>query len=262
MAELIELLIPKAKAQQSNIIAQPSFGTITSGGTDETAASVLLTSNATAAAVGDEFTVSVAIDTAGTEIAEYRVVIDFDPEVLSVVDSDPTTAGTQIEFTDALFTIEDPANDNTVSSVGRIRLNAEAPTGQSLAVNKNVATVTFQAQSVGTGNIAVVDGVVGSQLIRSGGTAIAFTNNEIGVNVSTVAANPGTGQNNGQNNGGQNGNPSNPGGTPVSNPVGNGGTPLPNTSIVFGLESYLLLLAGIVSILISVLLKQPKNPDN
>src|SRR6185369_220144 len=176
MTNVIDILVPKVHAQDAT--SQPTFGSIDVGGGTTSNALILLTSRKTSVKVGDKFKVKVHVKTNGLTISEYRLVIDFDPAKLTVIDQDSVTDGTQIKLLDTVFTVADPTNDNTVSSVGRIRLNA-AVTGQTQAVDADVAEIEFQAQALGTTTVKVVEGVTGSQIVREAGVGLGFTANEV-----------------------------------------------------------------------------------
>jgi hypothetical protein len=125
----------------------------------------------------------VEVKTGQFSINEYRVVIDFDPTKLQVVDAEPSTPGTQISFLDTVFQVS--GGNNSTSAAGRITLIAKTISGNALQVNRKVAKVTFQAQSTGTSNIQTATGATGSQLINANGVAIANTVNNLTVNITT-----------------------------------------------------------------------------
>lgn len=180
MADFIQL-IPVISAQNLDGVAQPTFGNITTSGGGGTTATILLSSDKTSVDVGDTFTVKVNVKTNNFAISEYKIVINFDRSVLTVVDQDSATPGTQIKLLDDVFTVSDPATGNIVSTSGVITLNAKTVSGNSFQVNKDVAEIQFQAQAAGVPEISILQGVNNSQLIRSNGTSLNFTTNELTV---------------------------------------------------------------------------------
>src|SRR5690606_1693131 len=115
-------LIPAVNAQELDGLLQPTFGPLeldTGGGTTS---SITLTASSTNVTVGESFDLDIEIKTGAFTINEYRIVIDFNPTRLSVVDAENTVSGTQIEFLDTVFEVDE--GDNTVSTAGRITLIA------------------------------------------------------------------------------------------------------------------------------------------
>lgn len=183
-------LIPVVNAQELDTIAQPTFGVIDIGTQGGSLATVLLNSSSTAVKVGDRFKVTIEVKTNEQSINEYKILVDYDATKLSVVDQDSNTPGTQITFLDTVFSVSDPANDNIASSTGRITLLASTPSGNGFSVNRNVAEIEFQAQQIGAPTIKIVQGAVGTQLLRTNGTALSFTPNEVAVQISSIEVTP------------------------------------------------------------------------
>jgi hypothetical protein len=182
----ISELIPKVSAQPTDTAAQPTFGTLDISGGGTSIASVSLTADSTAVAVGQTFEVDIDIATGSFTVKEYRIVIDFDTTRLSVVDADTTTSGTQIDFLDTVFAV-DPGN-NFVSASGRITLVAQTPSSNALQINRTVARITFQVQDTGTTTIEPVSGIEGTQLINENGIAIASSLNSLTVSASAQSS--------------------------------------------------------------------------
>lgn len=182
----LEDLIPVVEAQGADTSAQPTFGTLTVGGGTSTSATVTLTSDSTNVKVGDTFTVQMEVATGNFSINEYRLVVNFDPAKLRVVDAQSNNPGTQIELTDTIFQVS--GNNNNVSAAGLINLIASTPSGNALQVNRNVARITFQAQSTGVAVIQPVSGIDGTQLINENGIAIASTLNSLTINLSQTGS--------------------------------------------------------------------------
>jgi hypothetical protein len=176
-------IFPIVEAQSLDSIAQPTFGPIDVSGGSTASASMLLKSSKTSAVVGEKFKVTVEIKTNTVTINEYRIVIDFDPARLQVVDQDTTTPGTQVKLLDTIFTVATPATDNIVSSTGRITLIAKVASGNAFQVNRDVAEIEFQAQTAGSTAIKIFQDVNGSRLIRQSGVGVAFTPNQVTVQI-------------------------------------------------------------------------------
>lgn len=190
MASLIEFLIPKVEAQSSDGISQPTFGEITAGTGTTTTSSVLLNWNNPAVRVGGKFKVRIEIKTGDFKISEYKAVVTYNKDFLSVVDKDPASPGTQVAMLDTLLTIADPSVDN-VANEGRVSVTAKAPSGVDYQINKEVIEIEFQAQKLGQTKIQVATAVDGTRLTRLNGQPIAFNVNEVNVNIAqAVAQNP------------------------------------------------------------------------
>jgi len=175
-------IIPLVQAQTADAIAQPTFGVIQAGGGSTATASVLLTSSATTVNEQDSFAVQVRINTNGIGISEYRLSISYDPTFLSIIDSDTTTPGVQIEFNDPVFQISDPSKNNLASTSGTIILDAKNPSGNTDIPRNNVlvATIHFQAFKAGQDIINVVNtGQNSTQLITLSGTTLDYSQNYI-----------------------------------------------------------------------------------
>lgn len=183
LSELDLNLIPRVGATGGDANLQPTFGTLTGVSIPGTTASIALTASSTSVGVGGQFTVDVEVKTGSFTINEYRIVVDFDPTKMQVVDAEPNTPGTQISFLDTVFQVS--GGNNSTSAAGRITLIAKTISGNALQVNRKVARITFQAQSTGTSNIQTATGASGSQLINANGVAIANTVNNLTINIGT-----------------------------------------------------------------------------
>jgi hypothetical protein len=249
MGSLIRNLIPNASAQTLDAVSQPTFGAIDTGGASTITGSVLLTTDKTAVKVGETFKVRIEIKTNDVNITEYRIAIDFDPTKFKVVDADTQTQGTQIRVLDDIFTIQNIQEDNTVASVGRIRLKAVTPSAP-IAVNKIVAEFEMQAQAVGTSAIKIVEGSTGTQLVRQAGVGLAYTSNEISIQITTQQQTTTT-----------TGQPTTTGSTTTSTTTTGQsttttGTQIPATAIGDSLFTALSLLGGLCLIVLGFLLRR------
>lgn len=236
-------------AQSANSTAQPTFGILDGGSTPTTLATVTLTASSTAINIGDTFTVDVQINTGNFLINEYRLVLNFDAARLSVVDSEPNVAGNQIEFLDSIFDVESGGNSVTA---GKINLTASTPSGNALQVNRTVARIKFQAQSLGTTTITPASGVQGTQLINQNGIALATTLNSVTVvlrqgqntTVTTTTTTNNTTTSSGSNTS-----------TTTSNPGGGGN--LPDTGI--GDSNPLILIMGAMLVILGINLSRQRK---
>ena len=185
MPSLQELIIPKVNAQ-SDTVAQPTFGTIDVGGDSVGVSStVLVSSDKTSVNVGDTVTLRVEVNTKEIAINEYRIILDFDPARFTVLDQNPDVSGTQVTLLDTIFEVQNPQNENVVQN-GRLTLVAKTESGNSFTVNRDVAEIKLQAQSVGSSIIKIVEGSSGTQLIRQTGFGVSFTTNEVTVGITTT----------------------------------------------------------------------------
>lgn len=179
-------IIPKVSAQ-SDAIAQPTFGTIDGGDNQTTNAQVLLNTDTTEVEVGDQFTMRIELQTGDIEINKYNLIIEFDPNVFTVIDNNANESGTQVLLLDTVFSTTDIATDNVVDTLdGEIVVNAQISAANDLSVNRNVVEITFQAQTIASSVIRVKEGSDGTQLIRSSGQTVSYTTNQRTIDVVTA----------------------------------------------------------------------------
>lgn len=183
MDEFLKRLVPVVSA---DTIAQPTFGTLNITSTDtESGTRVDLESDQNSVKIGDNITVKVFIQTGpDVSISEFRLVIEFDQNILSVVDQDLGTLGTQIKSTNPNFVVQDPSTDN-LASLGRARLIASLSGGgdTSLSAKTEVAEIAFNAQSIANTSVKISTGSTGTQLKTSAGRLIGFTTSEKQISV-------------------------------------------------------------------------------
>lgn len=251
MASILNL-IPVVSAQDFDALSQPTFGSIDIGTSNGQAATVLLSSSSTSSTVGSKFKINVAINTGEQQINEFKIVVEYDSTKLSVVDQDSNSTGTQIRLVDTVFTVSNPVTDNVATQTGRITLLASTPSGSSFSVNRNVAEIEFQSQSIGTAGIKVVQGSVGTQLIRSNGAGLDYSPNELSIQILTITEEPETPVTPEPNT------PTTPT-TPVTPPV----TEIPDTAIT-GFEPLIPISLGLFFMLLGLTLisrkvKKPKK---
>jgi len=130
------------------------------------------------------------VKTGDLKVSEFKVVVTYSKDFLSVVDKDPASPGTQVTMLDTILTIADPSIDN-IASEGRISVNAKAPSGTDYQINKEVIEIEFQAQRVGQTKVQVATAVDGTRLTRLNGQPIAFNVNEINTTIAqATASNP------------------------------------------------------------------------
>jgi stringent starvation protein B len=191
---LIDILpLGKISAQTLDGISQPTFGTLEITGGGGARASVLLKSDKTSVKEGETFKVRIEVKTGETAatINEYRLYVDFNPNRLTVIDQDSETEGTQISLLDTIFQVEDKETQNKVTQDGRITLIAKTASGNSFQVNREVAEIEFQARTTGTTTIKVVEGSSGTQLVRESGIGLAYTSNQITVELTSQSTQAG-----------------------------------------------------------------------
>lgn len=188
MDEIINTIFPKVLAQAADAVAQPTFGEIVSGTSGSTTSTVLINWENPSLKVGDRFKIRVEINTGTVRISEYKIAIKFNRNLLSVIDQDVTTPGTQVTFLDSVFNIAEPGLQNIVEN-DTINLIATAPEGEEYQLDKEVMEVEFQVQAAGNSLIQVFQGTNGTQLTKLNGQPIQYSINEISVN---AVANSGT----------------------------------------------------------------------
>lgn len=133
------------------------------------------------------------INTGTIQIIEYQVVLEFEANRLSVIDASPSEAGNQIEFIDDVFDVINEGNIVTVDSntgKGKITLIANNPDQIGLAVNRTVARITFQPQTLGTTTLKHINGIDGTILYNEQQVALQSTRNDL-----TITIQEGTGTN-------------------------------------------------------------------
>ena len=193
-------------------------------------------------------------------------MIGYDATLLSIIDSDANTTGTQIEFNDKDFQIADPANNNIVSTnTGLILLHAKVPGGNSELPRNNilVGTIHFQSQKIGQAVINVINsGQNATQLITLQGTTVDYSQNQI----TTIVQNPLVTSSSGNNNSSIQ--------TSISSTItsSNGSTPfstqsstitqkIPNTGIADSPWTFFTFIIGGILIILGVILGRDQKTE-
>jgi len=259
MANFINI-IPVVEAQSADAVAQPTFGPIEVGGGSTVSSSVLIRSDKTAVKVGDTFKVKVEIKTNNITINEYKVVVDFDPNLLSVMDQDSNTQGTQVSLLDTVFQVSNPVVNNTVLN-GRVIIDAKAASGNAFQVNRDVVEVQFQAQASGSATIKLTQGADGTQLTKLEGNSVSFTSNEI---TTLITSQSGGLSSNSSTSAGFNSSISviRPSSSSLLSSISPDNTVIPKTAITDNPELLFSLLIGLVLIITGISLTSRKNKNN
>lgn len=93
---------------------------------------------------GENAEVDIYLDTIDKSINEYKLIFVYDPSHIRINDADTDSDGTQIEFLDTLFDL----NDNYASNDGTISLQASLGSGESTVMeNVLVAKINFTVLS-------------------------------------------------------------------------------------------------------------------
>ncbi|MCA9380884.1 hypothetical protein KC678_01325 [Candidatus Dojkabacteria bacterium] len=245
--DLKELIIPSVNAQAVDALSQPTFGPIDVGSNSSQTGSVLVSADKTQVEVGDLITVTVSVNTNGTPISEYRITVDFDATKFTVIDTDTETEGTQVTLVDPVFTIENPVEDNTVSSLGRIRVIAKSE--EQLSINRNVIEFQLQAQAPGLTSLRVItEGDEPTQLVREAGVGLSYTGNEVSMTIQsdTVVPEPTTPE------------PTTP---TTQEPTTQSPTYIPDTAIEDYLPQAIPVLFGVFLLVLGVSLLRKKEED-
>jgi hypothetical protein len=187
MDNFLDLIIPTVAAQSADAVAQPTFGSLDGVSTPGALSTVLVSLDKTSAGIGDIITAQIEIKTNDIAISEYRIALDYDATKLTALDQDVTVAGTQSNLLDTIFLTPDPENQNKViisGDIGRIFLKATVQTpGSAFQVNRKVLEVKFQAQATGDVKLKIAQGVDATQLIKSDGSTVSFTPNEVTLSI-------------------------------------------------------------------------------
>lgn len=251
MANLIELVVPKINAQ-ADAVAQPTFGSINIGGGSGITGQVLLNSDKTSVEVGERFKVRVQVNTNDVNIEEYRIIINFDPTKIQIVDADSETQGIQVRKLDTVFSPEEIQNDNVSNNnLGTVKYVAKSSTPVSL--NTEVIEIEFQAQATGRSTIELIEGAAGTQLIRQAGQGLVFTPNRITLEVAQTQNTPDP--------------EPQPQPNPQPQPGGNTGTNpvppvIPDTSISSDLIALLTVMAGMIFVLVGTALSRSSEDED
>lgn len=260
MASLIDIIVPKVEAQSTDVIAQPTFGTIDAGLGSTTNSNILLKAqnNITSYKVGDTFKVTVTVNTGSVKISEYKIAVKFDSNKLHVKDEDTNTNGTQVTLLDNVFSVADVANNNIVQD-SQVIVDAKAPTGTDAAVNRDVVVIEFQAQSEGTTLVSVNQAVDGARLTKLNGQPINFTTSELNIQISSATGNP---QPNPNPNPNPQPNPPPP--SPVSTSTGgnNNGGSIPKTGIADGPSYFISIIFGVLLIVVGLSISLGKKKEH
>lgn len=252
----LEKLIPRVSAQ-ADVNVQPTFGNLDVDTSTSSRAVVSLTTSSTSVVVGNTFEVDVRIDTNGVRIKEFDIIIDFDTTKLSVVDAEPTELGTQIEFLDTIFEVENNGNFVDISE-GRITLRASTPTQIAYEIpGRSIARIQFQSQETGTTLINTVKDASGTRLVNSQDRVIALNYNDLTISSAQSATSTTTTGNTDT--------------VPTSTTGGNtnttsttgstGGGDLPDTGVE-EIINFLPFILGIGLIILGIMLSRSRKPAN
>lgn len=182
--------IPTVQAQELDSVAQPTFGplNVEGGGTTSESVQILLSADNSTVAVGETFTVSVELNTGDNiSISEYQISLLYDPLKLSVVDQDPSTAGVQVNFTDTIFSLAEPTEDNNFASSTSGIIFLKATTEFPVTVNREVFEIRFQAQSGGSADIQIDTTPIDGTRLRRETTDIPYTDSSVSLTVDSAA---------------------------------------------------------------------------
>jgi len=151
-------LVPKVKAQGVDTYVSPTIPFIPPSGPNPTTKIsptpkldqpyIILESSFKNVSPGDKFTVQVKIHTQGTPIQGFKFLVKYDPALLSVIDTDQSTAGTQINYLNSFF-IPDQHIVEETETRGEIFIIASSAEDTTTISNISVAIIEFEAQNEG-----------------------------------------------------------------------------------------------------------------
>lgn len=149
----------KVKAQTIDEVASPTIpfdppvvGTTPTPLVGGDGPSITLTTSKVTFATGERFKVQVVIDTDGEQIDSYSFQIIYNPGILRVIDLDPSTVETQIDFRDTFFV----ASENSASQItGIINLTASTNAGSATITQRTVAEIEFETLVQGASEIEI-----------------------------------------------------------------------------------------------------------
>jgi len=118
---------------------------------------IMLTSSFQNVSPGDKFTVQVKIHTQGTPIQGFKFLVKYDPALLSVVDTDQSTAGKQINYLNSFF-IPDQHIIEETETRGEIFIIASSAEDTTTISNISVAIIEFEAKSEGFAEVKLEKG--------------------------------------------------------------------------------------------------------
>lgn len=248
MIDLKEILIPTVNAQSADTFAQPTFGPVEGGSGGTSAGSIFVSTNKTDIDIGETFEVTVSVNSNNIPVNAIQIVVDFNPALLTVLDSNNTAQGTQVTIVDQVFDTVDPAVDNIVTEDGQIRVVLTTPSA--VTVDGDIIRFTMQSQSSGSATIVVNESSDGSVLQQSDGSDLAYTSNQNTIDISTTIFGEGE-------------EPVDP--PPVSVPVSNtvSGPGLPDTALPNDISEFAPLLAGLLLVAVGLsLIKGQKSKDS
>lgn len=187
MDNFLKRLIPVVKAQSFDAIAQPSFGSIS--GDDDTVrvlARIDLETPKNSFDIGETFTVSIRIRTfEDVSLNRLTLRVLFNPNILSVVDEDPNTSGTQIKLTETSFESPTDSDNSVDNQQGIITLIANSAQPINFSESREVAQIRFNTQTQGSTRVTIQGGSLGSRLFNNT-QSVAFTSSETQITVSNI----------------------------------------------------------------------------
>lgn len=187
MDEFKKFLLPVVKGQVLDAIAQPSFGKLSSGGPNTSVlARIDLDSNKSNFNIGENFKVKIKI-TSFEDLFLDRVILRilYNPNILSVVDSNPNVSGTQINVTNPNFSLVSQTDNNVNTLEGVITLILDVQNQINFKSGIEIAEIEFNTQSQGLSRITIQTGSQGSRLVRNA-QSVSYTSSELQISVSNL----------------------------------------------------------------------------
>jgi len=163
----------------------PPGGTGTPTPTAVSGPSISVSTDQFGIGVGEIIEVDIVIDTRGQEIQQFGVQLTYNPQLLEVVDAEPNTPNTQIEYLDTFFVV---GTNQANQASGIINLQADSDQGAASISGRSVATIQFRATSEGLGQVEVIQS--NSLLVDSKNTDILQSVNSLSITVSDSTGTP------------------------------------------------------------------------
>lgn len=199
-SELIKPIVQpvQAEGETTDAVAQPTFftdidfsdtntggnGGNNGGGNSNGEGSISILTDATSFVVGGEFTVEIKVDSNETEIGSYTIKIEYNPEMLTVTDSNTEVTGTQVEFTDTVF--NEVQNEVNLTS-GTVSLKGEI--GSPTAIDMIIGKVKFKSLKEGSVEIKVIKAE--SAMVDDTSANILQNTNGLAVTIGDTVGQPG-----------------------------------------------------------------------
>lgn len=123
--------------------------------------SIILSSDKTSYSIGEFGIVKVIINSNNQDLDVIKVVLEFDPDHIEIVDANSSIQGTQVDYKDTFFLatenlVETNINGSASGLRGRITISAQGQNNQAATIsNRTIAEIGIRIKASKTSNILI-----------------------------------------------------------------------------------------------------------